>query len=93
MGKIDMVREIVKYQATDGTEFNTEEEAKMYQELLRNPQFKKMQERIDKLEQDLMTVKVEIATLHREPATKPIWPQPGPMYSYQAYNPATGGKL
>lgn len=80
MSKIDMVREIVKYQATDGTEFNTEEEAKMYQELLRNPQFKKMQERIDKLEQEILTMKIDIATLHREPAAKPIWPQPGPMY-------------
>lgn len=93
MGKIDMVREIVKYQATDGTEFSTEEEAKMYQELLRNPQFKKMQERIEKLEQNILAMKMDIATLHREPA-RPVWPQ-GPIATLnnEVYNPATGGKL
>lgn len=93
MGKIDMVREIVKYQATDGTEFNTEEEAHLYQEMLRNPQFKKMQGRIDKLEQEILTMKTDIATLHREPA-RPSWPGgPQVMLNSEAYNPATGGKL
>lgn len=72
-----LVREVKQYQATDGTCFSTREEAESYEEMLQNPHFKKLQERVENLEKDILTIKADIATLHREPARAswPIGPQ------------------
>ena len=96
-----MVKEVKQYQAADGSCFASKAEAETYEEMLHNPHFKKIQDRIEKLEHDILTIKAEIATLHREPA-KPVWPGgPQVMFNgddrvplcHEAYNPATGGKL
>ena len=95
-----MVKEVKQYQAADGTCFTSKAEAEAYEEMLHNPHFKKIQDRIEKLEHDILTIKAEIATLHREPA-KPSWPigtaimydqyhKPQTEFNYKAYNPATG---
>ena len=59
---MNMIREIKQYQAPGGTCFNTKEEAEEYAELLKNPQFKKLQERIEKLEADLSALRIEVST-------------------------------
>lgn len=90
---MNLVREIKQYQATDGTCFNTKEEAEQYEEMLRNPHFKKLQERIEKLESDLLALKVEVASKTWTPSAvinRPPYQQP--IYSYEAYNQATGRK-
>lgn len=87
---MNMVREIKQYQATDGTCFGTRAEAEKYEEMLQNPHFKKLQERIEKLETDLSALRIEVSTkswfrdvqINRPPYQQPI--------SYMAYNPATG---
>lgn len=91
---MNMIKEIKKYQATDGTCFNTREEAEQYEEMLQNPHFKKLQERIEKLEADLAALRIEVSTkswfrdvqINRSPF-QPPYQQP---ISYMAYNPATG---
>lgn len=86
-----MIREIKQYQATDGTCFNTREEAEQYEEMLQNPHFKKLQDRIEKLEQDILALKIEVSKKNWLPdvaINRPPYQQP--MYSYEAYNPATG---
>lgn len=81
------------YRAKDGTTFDTKAEAEAYVKLMEAPHVKKLVERIEKLEQDVLAMKMDIATLHREPA-RPSWPQgPIAMLNNEAYNPATGGKL
>lgn len=87
---MNLVREIKQYQTTDGTCFSTREEAEQYAEMLKNPHFKKLQERIEKLEADLSALRIEVSTkswfrdavINRPPYQQPI--------SYTAYNPATG---
>lgn len=87
---MNTIKEIKQYQATDGTCFNTREEAEQYEEMLQNPHFKKLQERIEKLEADLSALRVEVLTktwfrdaqINRPPYQQPI--------SYTPYNPATG---
>ena len=88
-----MIREITQYQATDGTIFNTKKEAEQYEEMLKNPHFKKLQDRIEKLESDLLALKTEVATKSWMPQVainRPPYQQP--LYPYEAYNPATGRK-
>lgn len=81
------------YRAKDGTTFDTKAEVEAYVKLMEAPHVKKLVERIDKLEQEILTMKMDIATLHREPA-RPSWPGgPQVMLNSEAYNPATGGKL
>lgn len=88
-----MIKEIKQYQAADGSCFASKTEAEAYEEMLRNPHFKKIQDRIEQLERDILAMKADIATLHREPA-RPSWPgRPQVMLNSEAYNPATGGKL
>ena len=88
-----MIKEIKQYQAADGSCFASKAEAEAYEEMLRNPHFKKIQDRIEQLERDILAMKADIATLHREPA-RPSWPQgPIAMLNHESYNPATGGKL
>ena len=85
-----IIREIKQYQATDGTCFGTREEAEQYEEMLQNPHFKKLQERIEKLEADLSALRIEVSTklgfqdMH---INHPPYQQP---MSYMTYNPATG---
>lgn len=84
------IREIKQYQATDGTCFDTKEEAEQYEEMLQNPHFKKLQERVEKLEADLSALRIEVlkkswfpeVAINRPPYQQPI--------SYPLYNPATG---
>lgn len=87
--KMNSIKEIKQFQATDGTCFDTWDEAVQYEEMLQNPHFKKLQERIEKLEADLSALRIEVSTktwfqdvrINRPPYQQPI--------SYTAYNPAT----
>ena len=89
-----MVREIKQYQATDGTCFGTRVEAEEYEEMLQNPHFKKLQERIEKLEADLSALRTEVSTkswIRDARINRPPYQQPNTMVSgYYAYNPAAG---
>ena len=94
---MNMIREIKQYQATDGTCFGTRVEAEEYEEMLQNPHFKKLQERIEHLEHEILGMKAEIATLHSAPARSPLEPfgpyqRPQAMLNHKVYNPATGGE-
>lgn len=90
---MNLVKKITQYQTTDGTCFSSEAEAEAYEEMLRNPHFKKIQDRVARLERDMLEMEAKIASLRSEP-TRPMWPQ-GPIatLNHEAYNPATGGKL
>lgn len=90
------------YRAKDGTTFDTKAEVEAYVKLLETPHIKKLIDRVEKLEQEIATMRVEIATLHREPA-KPSWPvgqpimydqyhKPQAEFNYETYNPTTGVK-
>lgn len=85
---MNLVREIKQYQATDGTCFSTRAEAEQYEEMLQNPHFKKLQERIEKLEADLVALRTEVSTKtwFRDVQIN----RPPYQMSYMAYNPATG---
>lgn len=88
---MNLVREIKQYQTTDGTCFGTRVEAEEYEEMLQNPNFKKLQERIEKLESDLLALKADVASktwTQSAIINRPPYQQP--MYSYEAYNSATG---
>ena len=89
-----MIREIKQYQTTDGTCFNTREEAEQYEEMLQNPHFKKLQERVEKLEADLVALRVEVSTkswIGDVRINRPPYQQPGTtLFGHYAYNPATG---
>lgn len=93
---MNLVREITQYQATDGTIFNTKKEAEQYEEMLKNPQFKKLQERIEKLESKLIALQAEICALKTPIKLNPDvypWQQPQVKFTpmgYQVYNNATG---
>lgn len=85
-----MIREIKQYQTTDGTCFNTREEAEQYEEMLQNPHFKKLQERVEKLEADLSALRTEVSTkswISDVRINRPPYQQPMP---YMTYNTATG---
>jgi hypothetical protein len=93
---MNLIREIKQYQAPDGTCFNTKEEAEEYAELLKNPQFIKTQERIEKLENEVRELRAEIIAIKTTPKINPdIYPWQQPQvrftpFSYQTYNAATG---
>lgn len=91
---MNMVREIKQYQATDGTCFGTRVEAEQYEEMLQNPHFKKLQERIEKLEEGLSALRTEVSTkswFRDVQINRPPYQQPGTMlFDHYAYNPATG---
>lgn len=85
---MNLVREIKQYQATDGTCFDTRVEAEQYEEMLQNPHFKKLQERIEKLESDLSALRIEVRAknwFQDVQINRPPYQQP----SYMAYNPTT----
>jgi len=88
------IREIKQYKTTDGTCFNTREEAEQYEEMLQNPHFKKLQERVEKLEADLYALRTEVSTkswFRDVQINRPPYQQPGTMlFDHYAYNPATG---
>ena len=74
---MNLVREIKQYQATDGTCFSTRAEAEQYEEMLQNPHFKKLQERVEKLEaknKDLSDkigkLEIDLAALRTEVSAK-----------------------
>lgn len=76
---MNLIREIKQYQAPDGTCFNTKEEAEEYAEILKNPQFIKTQERIEKLENEVRELRAEIIALKTTPKINPDiypWQQP-----------------
>lgn len=91
---MNLVREIKQYQATDGTCFDTREEAEQYEEMLQNPHFKKLQERIEKLEADLSALRTEVSTkswFRDVQINRPPYQRPDMMlFDHQAYNAATG---
>ena len=93
---MNLIREIKQYQATDGTCFGTRVEAEEYEEMLQNPHFKKLQERIEKLENEVRELRTEIIGIRTTPKINPdIYPWQQPQvrftpFSYQAYNNATG---
>ncbi len=91
---MNLVREIKQYQTTDGTCFDTRTEAEQYEEMLQNPHFKKLQERIEKLEADLSALRTEVSTkgwFRDMQINRPPYQQPGTMlFDHHAYNPATG---
>ena len=91
---MNLVREIKQYQATDGTCFNTREEAEQYEEMLQNPHFKKLQERVEKLEADLIALRTEVSTkswFRDVQINRPPYQRPDMMlFDHQAYNTATG---
>ena len=89
---MNLIREIRQYQTTDGKTFNTKEEAEQYAELLKNPQFVKIQERVEKLENDMREMRAEIIGIKTTPKINPDYPwQPQIRFNgYQAYNNATG---
>lgn len=91
---MNMIREIKQFQATDGTCFNTRAEAEQYEEMLQNPHFKKLQERIEKLEADLSALRIEVSTktwIRDIQINRPPYQRPDMMlFDHQAYNPTTG---
>ena len=83
------IKEIKKYQTEDGTVFDTMKEAEEYVQLTSTDLYKSLIERVQKLEQELAALKIEVATKSWTPQAiinKPPYLQP--MYS--AYNQATG---
>ena len=95
-----MVKEIKQYQATDGTCFGTRVEAEQYEEMLQNPHFKQLKEKVEQLERTVSHLQYDLITERsknpfRDVAiNRPPYQQPSPMlYNHEAYNPATGGKL
>ena len=88
--KTIQIKEIKKYQTEDGTVFDTEEEAQEYVQLTNTGLYKSLVERVQKLEQELVALRIEVSTktwfrdvqINRPPYQQPI--------SYMVYNPATG---
>lgn len=88
---MNMVREIKQYQATDGTCFGTRAEAEQYEEMLQNPHFKKLQERVEKLEAGLAALRTEVSTkswIRDVQINRPPYQRPDMMlFDHQGYNP------
>lgn len=88
---MNLVREIKQYQATDGTCFGTRAEAEQYEEMLQNPHFKKLQERIEKLEAGLSALRTEVSAkswVRDIQINRPPYQQPGTMlFDHQGHNP------
>lgn len=92
------IKEIKKYQTEDGSVFDTEQEATEYAQLCSNGLYKKLVERVQKLEQELVALKLEVATKSWEPRVainRPPYPTlDNGVYtvplSHEAYNQATG---
>ncbi len=59
---MNTIKEIKQYLTRDGSCFDSRAEAEEYEELLQNSHFKKLQERIEKLEADLYTLRTEVST-------------------------------
>lgn len=93
---MNLVREIKQYQTTDGTCFSTREEAEQYAEMLKNPHFKKLQERIEQLERTVTHLQHDLLIERTKSPFRDIQinrpPYQQPMFSHEAYNPATGRK-
>ena len=88
--KTIQIKEIKKYQTEDGTVFDTEEEAQEYVQLTNTGLYKSLVERVQKLEQELVALRIEVSTkgwLRDVAINRPPYQQP---ISYMGYNPATG---
>lgn len=89
-----LIREIKQYQATDGTCFYTREEAEAYEEMLRNPHFKQLKEKVEQLERTVTHLQHDLLIERTKNPFKDIQinrpPYQQPMFSHEAYNPATG---
>lgn len=83
---MNMIREIKQYQATDGTCFGTRVEAEEYEEMLQNPHFKKLQERIEKLENEVRELRAEIIAIKTTPKINPdIYPWQQPQVRFTTF--------
>ena len=88
------IKEIKKYQTEDGTVFDTEEEALEYVQLTSTGLYKSLVERVQKLEQELSALKIEVSTkswfrdvqINRPPYQQPMYSEPLPNYTVM--NPA-----
>ena len=84
----------VVYKAKDGTTFDTKAEVEAYIKLLETPHVKKLVERVEKLEQELLALKAEVAAktwfsdvrTNKPPFQQPMFSEPLPNYTAQ--NPA-----
>ena len=87
-----MVKEIKQYQATDGTCFGTRVEAEQYEEMLQNPHYKTLKEKVEQLERTVNHLQHDLLMERSKNPFKdvminrPSYLQP----SYTAYNPTTG---
>ena len=92
--KMNLVRKITQYQATDGTCFSSEAEAEAYEEMLRNPHFKQLKEKVEQLERTVSHLQHDLLIERTKNPFRDIQinrpPYQQPMFSYEAYNPATG---
>ena len=92
--KMNLVRKITQYQASDGTCFSSEAEAEAYEEMLRNPHFKQLKEKVEQLERTVAHLQHDLLMERSKNPFSDVAinrpPYQQPMYSYQAYNPATG---
>lgn len=93
---MNLVREIKQYQATDGTCFNTRAEAEQYEEMLQNPHFKKLKEKVEQLERTVNHLQHDLliersknpfkdVMINRPPFQQPMYSEPLPNYT--AVNP------
>lgn len=91
---MNLVREIKQYQTTDGTCFSTKEEAEQYAEMLKNPHFKKLKEKVKQLERTVNHLQHDLLMERSKNPFKDIMtnrpPYQQPMYT--AYNPVTRGE-
>lgn len=94
---MNLVREIKQYQATDGACFDTREEAEAYEEMLQNPHFKKLKEKVEQLERTVSHLQHDLLMersknpfrdiqINRPPYQQPMYTEPLPNYT--AMNPA-----
>lgn len=83
--------------ASDGTEFADRESAEKYEEIMQNPQYKMLKEKVEQLERTVSNLQYDLLIERSKNPFKDIMtnkpPYQQPMFPHEAYNPATGGKL
>lgn len=87
-----MVKEIKQYQATDGTCFGTRVEAEQYEEMLQNPHYKTLKEKVEQLERTVNHLQHDLLMERSKNPFKDVMINRPPYLqpSYTAYNPTTG---
>lgn len=68
------------WRASDGTCFDTKEQAEEHEAILHNPHYKALKDRLDKLEQDMLGLQLQIASLRTQENKYPFQ-QPIVRYS------------